>query len=150
MASICCSPPERLVPGSRAPLAEDGEEAVHARERPGPGPAAVGADLEVLLTERLGKIFRPSGTSTMPRPTSVSAGRPLTGRPANSTAPREAGHRARQRPEQRGLAGAVGADHRHQLALGHVQGDAEERLEVAVARGQVADGEQGHATSIPR
>src|SRR5438093_502342 len=38
------------------------------------------------------------------------------------------------------LAGAVRADHRHSLARVHPKRDAEERLEIAVERGQLVDG----------
>src|SRR5262249_60674128 len=57
---------------------------------------------------------------------------------------------AGERAQERGLAGAVGADHRDGLALPYLERDAEERLEVAVERRQVANGEEAHVTSIPR
>ena len=55
MASICCSPPERFVPGWRAALGQDREQLVDALERPAARPAAVGADQQVLLDGQAGE-----------------------------------------------------------------------------------------------
>src|SRR5262249_19060921 len=50
---------------------------------------------------------------------------------------------ARERVEQRALAGAVGADDREQLATLDLEADAGERGHGAEAQGQVVDAEQG-------
>ena len=41
--------------------------------------------------------------------------------------------------QEGGLARAVGADHRHRLALGHAQAHVPERGEIAVARGDLGE-----------
>jgi hypothetical protein len=76
----------------------------------------------------------------MPAAARAWAGWPPTGRPSRQ--------HARHRAQERGLARAVGADDRHHLALGDVERHAEQRLEVAVERVEVAD--RDHSTSIPR
>jgi hypothetical protein len=50
---------------------------------------------------------------------------------------------ARQRVEQRALAGAVGTDHREQLAAGDVEADAGERGHRTEAQGEIAHRQQG-------
>ena len=71
----------------------------------------------------------------MPRSTSACGGRPPTGSPSKRDLRRAApAATPAMRPQERRLAGAVGADDRHRLALGHLERDAEERLEVAVER----------------
>ena len=54
------------------------------------------------------------------------------------------------RREQRRLAGAVGADQRHHLALVHRQRDVAHGLEQAVAHLERLDLKQAHAAAVPR
>ena len=58
--------------------------------------------------------------------------------------------RAGDRPEKRGLAGAVRADERDRLAGLDGKRDAAHRLELAVARLEPLDREQRHTTPPPR
>jgi hypothetical protein len=55
---------------------------------------------------------------------------------------------ARDGADERGLAGAVGADDGHDLALGHVERDRRERLRVAVVEIEVADLEHRRHSSV--
>jgi hypothetical protein len=57
---------------------------------------------------------------------------------------------ARQRAQQRRLAGAVGADDRDQRAGGDVEIDAMEHRHAAEAHLQPLDAQQAHASSVPR
>jgi hypothetical protein len=79
---------------------------------------------------------RRSGTRATPRATMVST----PGRATRSPSQRElAGGRqqAHRRAQQRGLAGAVGADHRDDLALFHMQRTLVHRLDGAVGDAEV-------------
>ena len=58
--------------------------------------------------------------------------------------------RAGDGAQQRGLAGAVGADQRQRLAGAMVEADVAHRLELAVADLQILDGEQLIARLPPR
>ena len=58
---------------------------------------------------------------------------------------------AAQHVEARGLAGAVGTDEGHELALGEREADAGHRLDAAIGLGEAVHGEQAHAgLSLPR
>ena len=116
----------------RAPLAEHREQFVDARESPGPGPAAIGAELQVLL----------DGQAWKEPPSFGNHGNALTnhgmrGQRADRTAiegyhRRAARQRARDRAQEGRLARAVGADDGDRLAFIDGQIDVEECLEIAV------------------
>ena len=64
--------------------------------------------------------------------------------------PRGMAMRAGDGAEQRGLAGAIGADQRDRLAGLDRERDAAHRLQLAVARLEPLDREQRHTTPPPR
>ena len=70
------------------------------------------------------------------------------GVPQHDAAPRRAKH-AGDGADERGLAGAVGADDRHDGALRHFERNAVERPDVAVGHFEVLDGEH-YTASAPR
>ena len=75
--------------------------------------------------------------------------RPLVRAPANSISPPAIGTSPIIALQQRALAGAVGADQRHHLALVDRERHAGKRDDLAVGDAQVADREQAHAV-LPR
>ena len=133
IATICCWPPESAVEGCVAALAEHREEAVDRVQRPRALAAELAADEEVLLDrERAGR------AAALPAPARCRASRSpaRAGRRSARRGSAPSRGSTRIRPTiafmQRRLAGAVGADQRQHLALAEVEGDAEQRLEIAV------------------
>ena len=51
-------------------------------------------------------------------------------------------HQAGDGPHERGLAGAVGAEHRHHLAVAHIEVHAEDDLDAVIAGIERADHEE--------
>ncbi len=152
MASICCSPPDRWVPGWSRALGQDREQLAGPRPTvQRPGRSAIRAPTcRFSSTVRLGKIRRPSGTSAMPRPTRAVGGTPAERPPVEARRCRSRGAgRPGDGPQQRRLAGAVGADHGDRLALVDLERDVEQGLEVAVEAGQVAS-TSSRLTASPR
>ena len=144
IASICCSPPDsvparwRCRSASRGKIANTRLAVVLAAR----AAAAIGAEIEVLPHVMLGKMRRPSGTWIRPRAT-MAAGRSRSiGRAgeADRAAPRP--QHAGDRPVERGLAGAVRAQHRDDLAGADREIDAAQDFGRAVAGVQAADREQ--------
>ena len=123
MASICCSPPERVPASWPLALLEDGEEPVDALEvrrhlvaaaRARTARARRGAGSRAPASAA--KTCRPSGTSEQPEGDDPLGGeprrRPRRRRRSRRRGPDEAG----DRPEQRGLPRAVRADDGDDLA----------------------------------
>ena len=103
MASCCCSPPESWPAGWSRRCAEDREgrrrsASMSARDRQshraGSSRRAGGSP----STVRLAKMWRPSGTSAMPRPTTSSSARPASGLPAKLDRSRRPARRCRRWP----------------------------------------------------
>jgi hypothetical protein len=124
MASICCSPPER----------EDGEDLVERRPFVGGGASrAPGRDLQVLQHRQIGEDAPPLGDVDDSGPD------PLRGRQAGDVLAVEADldlgphEDAGDRPEQRRLARAVGAEDGDDLALADLDCDGVEDFDRAVA-----------------
>ncbi len=79
-----------------------------------------------------GKMCRPSGTWLMPRETIFSAESRWIGFPLKEDLAVFGRHNAADRHQGGGLAGAVGADQGDDLPFGHLDGNALQRLDVAV------------------
>ncbi len=130
-----------------------GKQLVDALQRPRPGGRrAIGADQRG-SPRRVsdGNSRRPSGTIAMPRATISAAGSAPIGWPSKHDLVGPAGKQAGDRPQQRDLAGAVGADDRDRLALLEREVDAEQRLEVAVEGGRArASASSGIRPRCPR
>ena len=119
MVSICCSPPLRVPPACRSPLAQDGEELEDALGRPGAG-AAVAPGLRATsrfsCTVRSEKTRRSSGTKPMPCRAMRNGGSPTRSCRRSVTRPR-AGRREPHDAAHGGrLAHAVAAEQAHDLA----------------------------------
>ena len=85
---------------------------------------------------------RPPGTWRMPASVIRWASYVVMALPSNMTSPARRHHQTGDGPHQRGLAGAVGAEHRHHLAVAHIEVDAEEDLDAVVAGIERADHEE--------
>ena len=72
-------------------------------------------------------------------------GRPIVSRPSKRTEPRALAEDADDRLQRRGLAGAVAAEQRHDLARLHVEAHAVQDVALAVPAVEVAHGEQRRA-----
>src|SRR5678815_1011194 len=70
--------------------------------------------------------------------------------PAEPDRPGARAHASRDGHERGGLAGPVGADEGHDLALAHRQADAVQRLDVAVADAQILELQHQSICSWPR
>ncbi len=112
-------------------------------------PARVGAHLEVLGTVRFAKTLRPSGTMDEAARARAGASGWRVGSPSNRTSPARARTRPGDRAQRRRLAGAVGADQGHDLALGQRQRHALERVDGAVGHRQVR-GPRGSRSRAPQ
>ena len=133
MASICCSPPERVPPACRI-TAPAGRETAR-RRTPDLASASrslrrVGAEDEIVAHRQSEpKICRPSGAWEMPRATISCEGSAVEiGLPSKVMRAAAGSIDAGDGAQRRRLAGAVGADMRHQLALANFEGDAFHRL----------------------
>jgi len=96
MASICCSPPDSSDPMAAERSASSGNSAcTRSRVQPSPEPSAGGRAVAIRFscTVRVGKIWRPSGTSPRPRRARAWGGRRVTSRPDSRTDPARAGSR---------------------------------------------------------
>ena len=124
-------------PRLAAALRQHREELVHARRVQRPGRPRYAPTRRFSSTERLGRCAAPRAPSRRRGPPAhARAGRPPARRRSARPTPAPA---ARRRPiEERGLAGAVGADDGDRLALVGLERDVEERLEAAVEGAQVA------------
>src|SRR3954468_5733796 len=91
------------------------------------------------LTVSPGNTRRPSGTCEMPRRTMASGPRPAIERPSNRMSPAARPGEAGDGAQGGRLAGAVGAEQRHHLALVNGKRDAAQRLDFAVAHDEIAD-----------
>ena len=89
MASICCSPPDRVPPTCCALLQarEEVEDALHVARDGRLVAAQEGAHLQVLGTVRRAKMRRPSGDWAMPRATISCAGSCVISSPSSVTRP---------------------------------------------------------------
>ena len=126
-----------------APFGQHLEQVVHPVEtllqavlrRPMP------ASTRFSCTVRSAKMCRPSMQCARPsRATSCAASDVMSG-PRNVMRPAVAGIMPLGDARGRRLAGAVGAEQGHDLAVVHVEADVGERLEAAVARGHVVERE---------
>ncbi len=134
--------------GLMPPLLEHREQREDRLDRPGPGHgAAVGADQQVLLDGQRRK--QPPALGHQRDAEAHDLGR--AERADRLAAEINAPGLARQQPgdglEIGGLAGAVGADDRHGLALIEPRVDAEQRLKVAVESDKVGGFEERHGPS---
>ena len=138
IASICCSPPDSLVPWLRAALLQVGEELVDLGQRScrpaAPSAAAAGSP------RRSGsrRCRAPPGSRRAP----AARSRRTAGRSSRLPSKR---HRAgallddaHDRVQGRGLAGAVAAEQRHQLAAADLEVDAMQDVRFAVPGLQAA------------
>ena len=134
MASICCSPPDR-VPAScllrSRSLGNMSSAASTSSLRAPPGTAKAPTSM-FSSTVIDAKICRPSGTWIRPRPTSACGVRAAVGDAAVADGALDLGQHPADRLEQRGLAGAVGADDAHGLAGSDLERDIAHRAQVAV------------------
>ena len=89
-----------------------------------------------------GKTRRPSGTMAMPSRTISSGLRPSMRRPWKLISPVSDAPEAGDGAQDRGLAGAVGADQRDGLALVHLERHALQRVDVVVVELDVAEAEE--------
>ena len=95
------------------------------------------------------KQWRPSGDWEMPSCTMSCGGMRVMSCPSKRIAPVAGGLEPGDRAQRGGLAGAVRADERDELALLDLHRDALERLDVAVVGVDVVDLEQRHRPSPP-
>ena len=101
-------------------------------------------------TERFGKICRPSATWPMPRLQTLVA------RPAGDLVVVKADlpacrlDHAGNGADQRGLAGAIGADNRDDRALRHFERNAVQRLRIAIEHVDLVDPQHQCTASVPR
>ncbi len=107
------------------------------------GPAArqarKGAQQQV-VGHRQGREHPPSlGRVRQPQPRDAVGFEPVYTLAAQRDLARGGADHARQRPHGGGLAGAVGADQRHHLGLGHLHADTVQHFDFAVARFQILD-----------
>ena len=120
MASICCSPPLRLPACCVAALAETGEHlepVLDVLADLGAVLADVGAGLEVVLdASARGTCHGPGARGRRPWRTIHSVGLPTSSRAVEDHRALGVDHAA-QRPDRGGLAGAVGTEQHHDLAL---------------------------------
>ena len=89
------------------------------------------------LTVRPGNTRRPSGTWAMPSRTIASGPRPAIGLPSNRISPAAGFGQPRDGAQRGGLAGAVGAEQRHDLPFVDVERDAAQRFDLAVADDEI-------------
>ena len=118
MASICCSPPER-VPATCVMRSVSRGNSVNTRCRSSAIPASFRRNAPIMRfsrTVRRLKIRRPSGTWPMPRPTTSWGGLPVSDAilQVDPALPRR--QQSGDRLERGGLARAVVAEERHDLA----------------------------------
>ena len=109
------------------------------------------------MTLMSGKTRRPSGTMTMPSLTMASGAMPSMRLPSKCTSPLRSRLKAGDGAQDRGLAGAVGANQRDGLALVDLDRHALQRVDVIVVELGIGDREkQGHryipidSSSMPR
>ena len=149
IASICCSPPDRVPASWLLALLEHREQLEDAlHHRLVAALALVGAHLEVLdhahdreHPPALGHV------ADAERRRSRGPGRRRAACPSKRTPPDRRAQQPGDRAQRRGLAGAVRAEQRDDLALLHGEADALERLDRAVLDGDVVELEQAHAVS---
>ena len=118
IASICCSPPDSVPPRCRRRSSRIGNSAKTRRQSSSKcaGSAVAAPIRRFSSTVMRGKMRRPSGACAMPSRMISKVGRRVMSRPSNTIRPRAATRVAADRHQQRRFAGAVGADHRDDLA----------------------------------
>ena len=136
IAAICCWPPESERGRAPAMLGEHREQFVDAGERPGTGTSAVGAEQEVLLDREAREQPAPFRHHGDAPPHDLMRGASADRLAVEYHHVVAAWQRARDRAQECGLAGAVGADDGDGLALLDGDVDIEKRLEIAVERPQ--------------
>ena len=128
---------------------EHREQLVDAFQRPGAGAPAMGAELEVLFDRQAREQAPALGHHGDAEPHDFMRGHCTDGPAAECHHIGAAGKRAGECAQERGLAGAVGADNGHGFASLDRDVDIEQRLEVAVERAKRARLQQAHAAGIP-
>ena len=101
-------------------------------------------------TVRRLKIRRPSGTWPMPRPTTSWGGVPVSTRSSRWIVPWRGASSPGDRLERRGLAGAVVAEQRDDLAAAHLQRDALEGADLPVVDVEAVKAQHWHSGEAPR
>ena len=86
IASICCSPPESLVPWLRSRSRRLGNSS-KMRSRSSPPGRTCGGSSRFSLTSRLAKMPRSSGQKAIPQRAIASEGRPISSLPSKRTEP---------------------------------------------------------------
>ena len=99
-------------------------------------------------TVSVGKQRRPSGTSPRPSHAARCEGSRARSWPAKAMLPSRCWHHAADGPDGRGLAHAVAAHERHDLAFVDRELDTEERLRRAIEGGDTRDLKQGRHWSL--
>ena len=135
MASICCSPPERVpavcVRGHRRRIA-----------------ARVGAHREVFLDRELREDAAPLGDEGEPAPGDLVGLQPRDVVAVIAHGARGGPYEARDGAKRRGLARAVGADEAHELALLDLEVDALHGADAAVGHLELLDGKEAHSGGV--
>ena len=152
IASICCSPPESVPAGLARALGEHRKQRQHAvavlpraaRARGSMAPISRFSATD--SSETPGALPPPGRCRDRRRDGSASRQYPS---PRKTIRPRGRGSMPAMRPDQRGLARAVGADDGDDRALFDVERHAVERLDVAIKHVEVFD-LQHQTASAPR
>src|SRR5437867_1656089 len=132
-------------------LAQAGEEREDKLERVVPPPPVRGApaELEIVSDRHRGKELAPlRHVGDAPRD-DLGRSETIEPRALEFDAPGAHGQKPADRPQRRGLAGAVRADQRHRLAPSHLERDAGDRRQVAVAGLEPVKPEQRGHTRRP-
>lgn len=125
--------------GFRAPLFQDREQRVHRLQRPSPAPSRERSDFEVFLDGEAAKQAPSFRDHRDPAANDLVSGKrgDVVVLEADLATLRR--HQPGDRPEERRLSRAVGADEGRDTAFIGVEVDAEESLEVAVAGDEISD-----------
>ena len=115
IASICCSPPESSAPRLRPPLAQPRKQLEHAHRGPRGRPVAAVAT-QVLAHGQVREDLPALGHEAEPEPRDAVGGRPGSTRRRSRIVPALRRGHAHDRAHRRGLAHAVAAEQRHDLA----------------------------------
>jgi hypothetical protein len=139
--------------GLLAPLAQDREQLEHAL-LVGRDPVRIAAGerphLEVLGHGQAREDLPPLRRLDQPERDDLVRRQPADIAPAEPDRAGARANAARDGHERGGLAGPVGADQGHDLALGHRDADAVQRLDVAVAGAQILELQHQPICSWPR
>ena len=136
IASICCWPPESVPAGGAAPRPASGtaRRPARARRRDSSSRAGPGAEPQIVLDrERREHLPALGHLRDAERDARMARAARSIGRPSKQDAAGGDRLHAGDRAQQRGLAGAVGADQRDDLAGRDLERDAVQRLDAAVA-----------------